>query len=174
MSAPGADEPRSPLPLPVAYMQRSRDYYEAQGFERAYRWAHFETIPFAPMPKPLGDCTLGLVTTAATYRRAPLEPRKVDSGPTVPAPVRLHADDLSWDKQATHLDDVNTYLPVEHLQSLAAEGVIGALAPSFHCAPTEYSHRATLEKDAPELHRRLLDGPGAGGSPADVALLVPL
>lgn len=153
---------------PVPYMRRSREYYEAQGFEHAYRYAHHETAPFARLRKPLHACTLGLVTTASTYRRAPLEPRKVDSGPTSPPPKRLFAEDLSWDKNATHTDDVDTFCPVEHLQALADEGVIGALAPRFHCAPTEYSQRATMEKDAPELHRRLLeDG-------ADIALLVPL
>jgi len=153
---------------PVPYIRRSREYYEAQGFEKAYQYAHFESAPFAALPKPLGECVLGLVTTASTYPRAPLEPRRVDSGPTSPPPTRLYTGDLSWDKKATHTDDVNTFCPVEHLQALAAEGVVGALAARFHCAPTEYSHRTTLEKDAPELHRRLLeDG-------ADIALLVPL
>lgn len=153
---------------PVPYIRRSHEYYEAQGFERRYDYAHFDAVPFAEPAKPLNRCTVGLVTTASTYARVPLEPRKVDSGCTTPPPATLHTSDLSWDKQATHTDDLNTFCPIEPLQTLVAEGVIGALAPRFHCAPTEYSHRMTLEKDAPELHRRLLeDG-------ADVALLVPL
>jgi len=153
---------------PVPYLHRSREYYEAQGFEHAYRYAHYEVTPFAELPKPLKECTVGLVTTASTYPRASLEPRRIDSGTTSPPPARLHTDDLSWDKQATHTDDLNTFCPIEHLQALAAEGVIGALAPRFHCAATEYSQRTTLEKDAPELHRRLLE------DQADIALLVPL
>jgi hypothetical protein len=153
---------------PVAYMRRSREYYEAQGFETAYRYAHFESIPFKEPAKPLEDSVLGLVTTASIYRRASLEPRKVDSGVTRPPPARLYTDDLSWDKQATHTDDLNTFCPIEHLEALAADGVIGALAPRFHCAPTEYSRRTTLEKDAPELYRRLRE------DDADIALLVPL
>jgi hypothetical protein len=159
----------SPNPTaPVPYIRRSREYYEAQGFERAYRYAHFESVPFAALPKPLEDCTLGLITTASTYPRAPLEPRRVNSAPTTPPPVRLYTDDLSWDKETTHTDDVNTFCPVEHLQALVTEGVVGALTARFHCAPTEYSQRTTLQKDAPELHRRLVeDG-------ADIALLVPL
>lgn len=153
---------------PVPYIRRSREYYEAQGFEQAYRYAQHTDAPFTALPKPLNECTLGLVTTAATYARASLEPRKIDSGSTLAPPERLYTDDLSWDKQATHTDDLNTFCPIEHLQALAAEGVIGALAPRFHCAATEYSQRTTLEQDAPEIHRRLLeDG-------ADVALLVPL
>ena len=160
--------PRREPAEPVPYMRRSRAYYEAQGFERPYRYAHHDTAPFARLPKPLSECTLGLITTASTYPRASLEPRKVVSSPTKPAPEKLFADDLSWDKQATHLEDLNSYFPVGHLQNQAAAGFIGALAPRFHCAPTEYSQQTTSEMDAPELHRRLLeDG-------ADVALLIPL
>ncbi len=159
---------RSKTAARVPYIRRSREYYQAQGFERAYRYAHFDGAPFTRLPKPLESCTLGLVTTASTYPRASLEPRRIDSGTTSPPPARLYTDDLSWDKQATHTDDLNTFCPIEHLQALAAEGTIGALAPRFHCAATEYSQRTTLEKDAPELHRRLLE------DQADIALLVPL
>ncbi len=152
---------------PVAYIDRSRAYYEAQGFDTAYRYAHFEDAPFMPLSKPLAECTLGLVTTASTYRRASLEPRKIDSGSTLTSPT-LYADDLSWDKQTTHLDDVNSFFPVALLREMETQGVIGRLASRFHCAPTEYSHRMTMEKDAPEILRRLReDG-------ADIALLIPL
>jgi D-proline reductase (dithiol) PrdB len=153
---------------PVAYLRRSREYYEAQGFENTYRYAHHDVTPFAALPKPLNECTVGLVTTASTYSRAGLDPRKIDSGTTAPPPAKLYTGDLSWDKQATHTDDLNTFCPIEQLQALATDGVIGALATHFHCAATEYSQRTTSEKDAPELHRRLLE------DQADIALLVPL
>jgi len=152
----------------VPYIERSRLYYEAQGFEQAYKYAHFDTTPLTPLSKPLSKCTLGLVTTASTYYRASLEPRKVNSGSTLEPPATLYTDDLSWDKQATHTDDIDSYCPISHLQHFATEGLIAALAPRFHCAATEYSQRMTLDKDAPEILARLNeDG-------ADVALLVPL
>jgi len=152
---------------PVAYIDRTRAYYEAQGFEKAYRYAHFDSAPFTAMSRPLAQCTVGLVTTASTYRRASLEPRKIDSGSTLTTPT-LYADDLSWDKQATHLDDINSYCPVNLLRELAEAHHIGGLAPRFHCAATEYSHRMTMEQDAPEILRRLRE------DEVDVALLVPL
>ena len=31
----------------VSYIDKSREYYEAQGFEQAYRWAAFDDVPFA-------------------------------------------------------------------------------------------------------------------------------
>ncbi len=152
---------------PVPYIDRSHNYYRAQGFSDVYRYAKHDSAPFAALSTPLADCTLGVVTTASTYPRASLEPRKVDSG-RLEEGVTLYADDLSWDKAATHLDDLNSFFPVASLRELVAEGVIGALTEHFQCLPTEYSHKATLEHDAPEIHRRLVaDG-------ADIALLVPL
>ncbi|MFU8816242.1 MAG: hypothetical protein ACNA7W_12905 [Pseudomonadales bacterium] len=155
-------------PRPVEYIERTRAYYQAQGFERAYRYAQHDQAPFTLPGKRLQDCTVGLVTTASVYPRAALEPRRVESAAMEPLPERLFTDDLSWDKQATHTDDVNSFCPIEALQALARQRLVGRLAPRFHCAPTEYSQRATLNQDAPEILRRLReDG-------ADVALLVPL
>jgi hypothetical protein len=153
---------------PVGYMARTQAYYEAQGFERAYRYAHHAEAPFALPARPLAECTVGLVTTASVYPRAPLEPRRIESVRTVPPPARLYTADLSWDKKATHTGDVNSFCPIEPLQTLARQGTIGRLAARFHCAPTEYSQRTTTLQDAPGILRRLReDG-------ADVALLVPL
>lgn len=153
---------------PIPYMERSRLYYEAQGFARAYTWARFEDVPFAPMTKPLATSRLVLVTTAALYDREASDPRYVASAPLVPPPDRLYANDLSWDKDATHMEDRGSYFPVAPLLAAREDGRVGALAERFHCAPTDYSKRRTCEVDGPEILRRCReDG-------ADVALLVPL
>ena len=153
---------------PVPYMDRTRRYYAAQGFEKAYAWAHFDDTPFARPAKPVANSTLALITTAALYERQATDPRMVASAETDPAPERLYGDDLSWDKRATHLDDLNSYFPIDRLRELVAEGRLGAIAPRFHCVPTEYSQRRTTMSDAPEvLARCRQDG-------ADIALLVPL
>lgn len=153
---------------PVAYLERTRAYYAAQGFRRPYRYAHHKDAPFTPLTRPLAACRIGVVTTASLRPRAPLEPRRVASAPTSPAPARLYGDDLSWDKQATHLDDVDSFCPIGTLQALARQSFIGSLARRFHCAPTEYSQRMTVEQDAPELLERLRD------DQVDAVLLVPL
>jgi D-proline reductase (dithiol) PrdB len=48
------------------------------------------------------------------------------------------------------------------------EGLIGELGDRFHCIPTEYSQRNTLENDAPEILARCQH------DAVDVAILVPL
>jgi len=153
---------------PVPYMERTRRYYAAQGFEKPYVWAHFDDVPFAPLAKPLSRSTLTVITTAALHDRRVSDPRSVASFDAAHLPERLYANDLEWDKRATHMEDMNAYLPVGPLRDCVASGRIGALAPRLHCAPTEYSIRRTLTADAPELLRRCRE------DHADLAFLVPL
>lgn len=54
--------------VPIRYMQRTRDYYLALGYDNPYRWAHFEDVPFTPMRKPVAESRLALVTTAAPFQ----------------------------------------------------------------------------------------------------------
>ena len=152
----------------VPYMERTRLYYEAQGFPKPYVWAQFDDVPFTPLTRPLADSTIALMTTASITERASTDPREVASGLISKPPQRLFANDLSWDKEATHLDDLNSYFPIDHLLTLAADGRVGRLAERFHCIPTEYSQRRTLEEDAPEILQRCIQ------DEVDVALLVPL
>ena len=153
---------------PIGYMERTRRYYQAQGFEKAYAWAHFDDIPFTPLDKPVSESTLVLITTMALYDRGASDVRHVASCPTREPPARLYGDDLSWDRTATHLDDRESYFPIDMLNELVRRRRIGALAGRFHCAPTEYSQRRTRQTDAPEILKRCReDG-------ADIALLVPI
>ncbi len=66
---------------PIRYMERTRDYYAAIGYATAYRWASFADVPFQPLPKPLAQCRVALVTTAARF-----DPAKGDQGPFMMAP----------------------------------------------------------------------------------------
>ena len=149
-------------------MERTRLYYEAQGFDRPYQWATHEDIPFTRPQKSLGDSTLSVVTTGARYHRAMTDPRFVDSGEVSSLPSCLYGDDLAWDKDETHLNDLGSYLPVEVLSEFVASGSLGGIGSRFHCIPTEYSQRRTKDQDAPEILKRCReDG-------ADLALLIPL
>src|SRR5207302_7602100 len=65
--------------IPIPYMQRIRDYYQGLGYGAPYRWAHYAEVPFQPLEKPLAECRVALITTAA-----PLQPGKGDQGPGAP------------------------------------------------------------------------------------------
>jgi hypothetical protein len=160
-------------PTFVSYIDRTREFYAALGYGRPYAWAHHDDAPFAALPKPLAECRVAAITTASPLGTR-TDPGSLRAGKTVwsapvdPPPERLYTDHLSWDKQATHTDDVGSFLPLAALRAFAESGRIGSLAPRFHGVPTDYSQRRNIEVDAPEILRRLRE------DEVDVALLVPL
>jgi D-proline reductase (dithiol) PrdB len=162
---------------PIPYMLRTRDYYLALGFP-PYRWAHFAEVPFTPLRTPLGRARVGLITTAA-----PFQPGAGDQGPGAPYNAAakfytvysvptdsvpdLRISHVGYDRRHTTAADPNTYLPLARLQEAVAAGRIGSLAPRLHGAPTNRSHRTTLESDVSELLRRCQE------DAVDAVVLVP-
>ena len=153
---------------PVQYMEKTRVYYEIQGFERAYEWARHDDTPFCSLKKPLSVSTVVTITTGVTYQREESDIRFIDSVPILPIPDRLYADDLAWDKKATHMEDVGSYLPLKSLAGKRDGGRIKELATRFHCVPTEYSQRRTREHDAPNVLDLCRE------DMAHIAILIPL
>lgn len=142
---------------PVPYMARTRAYYRALGYDNDYVWARHDDVPFARPTKPLSAMRVGLVVTTGPGDGAHRDAqgrRQVWSG-QVDSPPATFDTDLAWDRESTHTEDRESFLPIDALQRLVAEGVIGALAPRFHMVPTEYSQPKTIGRDAPEILRRL-------------------
>lgn len=151
---------------PVRYIERTRNYYRALGYAQDYVWAQHDEVPFVGLGKPLSASRIALITTAspADFRGV----KQVWSGPVSPPPARLFTANLAWDKESTHTDDRESFLPIEATSTLADEGVFAGLTARFHGVPTEYSHRKTTEEDAPQVLQRLRD------DGADAAILCPL
>ena len=163
---------------PIAYLRRIRDYYEALGYGAPYEWAHYADAPFTPLAKPLAECRVAIVTTAAPY-----QPGKGDQGPGAPynaaakfyevysgdgaAEHDLRISHVAIDRAHTTAEDPGTYFPLAELRRAAARGRIGAVAPRFHGMPTNRSHRVTIGTDCPELVAR------AKADGADAAIMVP-
>ncbi len=152
--------------IPVPYIDRSRSYYLAMGYPKPYVWAHMAEVPFAPLEKPLNQCSISVITTAS-----PIEEDRGDQGPGArmnPAAMRtevysepaheppaLGISHLHYDRAHTDGSDRGALVPLRALADAAEAGRIGSLSPRFHGVPTRYSHRLSLKKDAPELLRRL-------------------
>ena len=162
----------------VRYIDKTREYYLGEGYKNPYRWAHFDTSPFTPLTKPLSQCRLALVSTADIAVRSESGEREhYDRATFVGQPYslasdlpveRLYSRNEHYDHHETNLDDVNSYYPVTHLREFVAKGRVGSLAPRFHGVYTSYSHRRTLEHDAPEVLRRLRE------DQVDVVVLTPI
>lgn len=148
----------------VRYIEKTREYYLAEGYEQPYQWAHFEDVPFMRLQKPLAECRVGLVTTSDIAVLSENGEREsgdaatlignVYSIPLDVAPERLYSRSEHYDRHATTLDDVNAYCPVTRLCEIAARGRIGSAAARFHGVYTSYSQRVTMERDAPEVLKR--------------------
>ena len=165
-----------PLDVPIRYIERTRDYYAALGYP-PYEWAHYSDVPFQPLRKPLSDCQVALITTAA-----PFMPDKGDQGPGAPynaaakfftaysgdaqSDPDLRISHIAIDRKHTTAEDQGSYFPLAELRRSAEAGRIGSVAPRFHGIPTNRSQRMTLMTDCPEVVARCAsDG-------ADAALLV--
>ncbi len=160
------------------YIDKTREYYLSEGYDKPYRWAHFDDIPFTPLKKPLSQCRVTVVTTSDIAVRPESGEREqfdketlVGNAYSIPFDIpltRLYSRNEHYDTHATTLEDVNTYCPIERLREFVAEGRIGSLADHFHGVYTSYSQRVTMERDAPEvLARCVKEG-------VDVVLLTPI
>src|SRR6266571_4578137 len=163
---------------PIPYMARTREYYQAIGYTTPYRWAHHVDAPFQPLRKPLSQSRVTLVTTAA-----PFDAAKGDQGPgakynggakfyqvydgDTSKTHDLRISHIAYDRVHTSADDSGTWFPLPQLLRLASERRIGEIAPRFFGAPTNRSHRVTLETDAPEILAR------CRADNIDAAVLVP-
>jgi D-proline reductase (dithiol) PrdB len=163
---------------PIPYLTRIRTYYAALGYGAPYEWAHFGNVPFHPLGKPLSECRIALVTTAAPY-----QPDKGDQGPGAPYNAAakfytvysgdttkdhdLRISHVAIDRAHTTAEDPGSYFPLAALRDAARAGRIASVAARFHGLPTNRSHRTTIGVDCPELVARCTaDG-------VDGALLVP-
>lgn len=167
----------SAIDVPIPYIQRTRDYYQGLGYGAPYEWAHYADVPFVRLRKPLAAARVAIITTAAPYQAD-----KGDQGPGAPynaaakfftvysaatdSDPDLRISHVAIDRQHTTAEDQGSYFPLAALRRAAKAHRIGEIAPRFHGAPTNRSHRVTLETDCPELVARCRD------DRVDAALLV--
>lgn len=146
----------------VSYIDKSREYYAAHGYTQPYTWAYHKSVPFSPLRKPLSACRIGLITTASDVDVGPgieglLKKRDIYALTSDPTPARLFTSHLFWDKDATHTDDLESFLPLKRLSEFAATGRIGFASQRFYGVPTEYSQGRTRLKDAPRILEWILE-----------------
>jgi len=148
--------------VPISYMQRTRDYYLALGYGNPYEWAQFDDVPFTQLPKPLAECRVAIVTTAAPYQpgkgdqgpgaayNAEAKFYSVYDGPTGQMPD-LRISHVAIDRDHTTAEDIATFFPLTALHHAASAGRIGQLAGRYFGLPTNRSQKTTLTVDAPDV-----------------------
>lgn len=148
------------------------------------RWAELPAeskVPWTPLRKPLSDCTVALVSSAALSARsdAPfdLEIERRDPWFSDPSCRVLSHTVRTGGVEVSHLHinpafierDLNSALPLERLEDLAATRDIAAAAPS-HYSFMGYTLRpqALLDETVPQIVRQLRE------EHVDVVVLVPV
>ena len=174
---------------PIPYMQRTRDYYQALGYGTPYRWAHYVEVPFTPLRKPLA-ASPGDPRSPRRRRTSPTRATRDRARPTTAAAkfYKVYSGDTRSDARPAHLarrlrPQAHHGRGQRHLVPAAGAararrrpGASARVAPRFHGAPTNRSHRVTLETDAPgdpaplPRRRRRRRDPGAElpGLPPDL------
>ena len=164
----------------VRYIDRTHAYYRSLGYDKTYRYAQHDDIPFTPLKKPLAQARVTLVSTASfvlldEVRRPLEEPRMLGTRElevfTVPSDwpaERIASTSEDHDRYQTDMTDVNAFFPIARMREFRDAGTFGSLSRDFYRTLPNYSHSKTTEVDGPEILRRCReDG-------VDVALLTPV
>jgi D-proline reductase (dithiol) PrdB len=141
---------------------------------RRRRVVEADSVPWAPLRKPVAEAVVALVTTAGVHRRAdpPFDMDDADGDPSFRVvPIDTPRAELTithkyYDHSAADRD-LNVVLPVDRLRELAAEGHVGGVAPRMYSfmGHVDGAHlRRLMDATAPEVARRL----GADGAEAVV------
>ncbi|MFN7970995.1 MAG: glycine/sarcosine/betaine reductase selenoprotein B family protein [Acidobacteriota bacterium] len=137
-------------------------------------------IPWCPLTKPLARCTVALVTSAGVARKddVPFDQESERRNPwwgdpthrvipmgTTAADVELHHMhiDTRFGKE-----DLNVVLPMDRLEDLAREGVVGAAARSHYSVMGYILRPERLERETAPAIARIMNLEGV-----DAAALVP-
>jgi D-proline reductase (dithiol) PrdB len=137
-------------------------------------------IPWAPMVKPLAQCTVALVTTAGVALRGdrPFDEAGEERNPWWGDPswrtIPQGATEADVDLHHLHIDrrfgreDLDVVLPMRRLAELAAEGVVGRAADTHYSIMGYQLRTEVLEQEtAPAIARQLKE------RGADAVALVP-
>ena len=157
----------------VDHIQQTRDSYRQLGYE-PYRWAlETDPAPFVTPTKPLSDSRVALVGSGGVYQVGQVAFHHKDDTSHRRIPVDAAVTDLrtshfAYDMTSARIDP-NVVFPIDPLRRLAAEGIIGELAPNaLAFMGGIYSQRRLREELLPALVADIEE------MEPDVVLLVPV
>jgi D-proline reductase (dithiol) PrdB len=161
-------------PPPTQYIAQTTHTYVKLGF-KPYQWFAASSEPaFAPLTKPLSESKLTMISTAGTYVQGQVAYHYKDD-----TSVRVIPNNTPTDKiRFSHImenyliearQDPLTVFPLNALQTLKDEGVVGALTDNYlSCMGGIYSKNRVLAELIPNIEAAL------EREQPDVLLLVPL
>lgn len=162
------------------WISRARSQIEAEQWREAfsgYPYIANTEAPFAPLSRSLAECTIVPITSGGLYLRESQQPFD-ESNPegdqsyrTLPTSLAQSAIAVAHGHYdpADALADYNSVYPVDRLRELAAERVVGVVAPVGYSFMGYVTDAGTF---AATTARDIAGQVAASG--ADAALLVPV
>jgi len=161
-------------PTPTEYIRQTRESYEKLGFE-PYQWFQAEDEPeLATLTKPLSESKLGLISTAGTYVHGQVayyykDDTSIRTIPSDTAVKDIRFSHIMENYLVEARQDPCTVFPLEALNQLESEGMIGELADKyFSCMGGIYSKNRVINELIPNLEKAVSD------EQLDLLLLIPL
>ena len=147
-------------------------------FIRTYPWRRIDPVPWAPLAKPLAECRVALVSSAAAvlpdsdpfdYSGRAGDPtfRLIPSDTDPRALVETHPNS-SFDHSGM-AEDMNVAFPLDRIREIASSGRIREVAPRHLSFAGYLPAPGRLRKKTAPVAARLLAEDGV-----DVALLFPV
>jgi D-proline reductase (dithiol) PrdB len=159
---------------PVSYIRQTRDLYDSLGYQ-PYNWFQADSEPdFVKPSKSLSDSRLGVLSTAGTYVAGQVAYHYKDDTSIRVIPSSTSVDDIRFSHVTENYlvdarQDPRCVFPIQALQKLADQGVIGSLADNyFSCMGGIYSQRRVTAELIPRLEAKLRS------EEIDLLLLIPL
>jgi D-proline reductase (dithiol) PrdB len=132
-------------------------------------------VPLAPLTKPLSQCRLTFVSTAGVQMRGslpfdtvhPIGDYTFRRVPSAARPDELEIHQIKFPTFGAH-QDLNVIFPIERLQELVSEGVLGGLTEHFF---TFIGYNMDPDRVERQLAEQIATAVAA--EHADIALLCP-
>ncbi len=137
-----------------------------------------DDAPWTPMRKPLGESRVGLVTSAGLHLRddkpfitelhggGDSSYRVIPRGTSAADIIQSHVS-IGFDHTSIYRD-INVTFPIDRLEELREQGVIGSLADNYYSFMGALRDSTPVASETgPEVARRML------GEGVEVALLTP-
>ena len=158
----------------VRYIEAITKRYDQLGYA-PYRWFHAdEPAPWTPIPKPLNELRLGMLSTAGAYVAGQVayhykDDTSIREIPTDTAIDQIRFSHITENYLVDPRRDPNCILPLTALNRLVSEGVIGELAAAvLSCMGGIYSQRRVAQELIPSVAAAFK------AQDVDAVLLVPM
>ena len=159
---------------PIRYIDLIDQRYQSKGYP-PYDWSEYDDAPLTRLRKPLGECTVSLLTSGGVSHEStePFNPIakndfRLDEIDPLAKGSEFDVNDDYYDTRDAGRD-LNVLFPLERLQELARDGVIGGVARRLWSGfmGRIYKRGTVIEEAAPRLAEELRkDG-------VDIFVLVP-